>query len=68
MGNPVNKVLFINSEIMPFLPESPIAKIGRYLPQGIQDKKRQIRGHSCPDTVVSTRERTSCTRSSASPE
>ena len=43
MGNPVNKVLFINSEIMPFLPESPIAKIGRYLPQGIQDKKRQIR-------------------------
>lgn len=43
MGNPVNKVLFISSEIMPFLPESPIAKIGRFLPQGIQDRKRQIR-------------------------
>ena len=43
MGNPVNKVLFVNSEIMPFLPESPIAKIGRYLPQGIQERKKQIR-------------------------
>ena len=43
MGNPVNKVLFVNSEIMPFLPETPISKIGRYLPQGIQDRKKQIR-------------------------
>ncbi len=43
MGNPVNRVLFINSEITPFLPESPIAKIGRYLPQGIQERKKQIR-------------------------
>ena len=43
MGNPVNRVLFVNSEIMPFLPETPVSKIGRYLPQGIQDKKKQIR-------------------------
>ena len=43
MGKPVNRVLFVNSEIMPFLPESPIAKIGRYLPQGIQERKKQIR-------------------------
>lgn len=43
MGNPVNRVLFINSEITPFLPESPIAKIGRFLPQGIQERKKQIR-------------------------
>ena len=43
MGNPVNKVLFVNSEITPFLPESPIANIGRQLPQGIQDRQKQIR-------------------------
>ncbi len=43
MGKPVNRVLFVNSEIMPFLPETPIAKIGRYLPQGIQERKKEIR-------------------------
>ena len=43
MGEPVNRVLFVNSEITPFLPESPIANIGRQLPQGIQDRKKQIR-------------------------
>lgn len=43
MGNPVNKVLFISSEIMPFLPETTISRIGRFLPQGIQDRKKQIR-------------------------
>ena len=43
MGNPVNRVLFVNSEIMPFLPETPVAKIGRYLPQGIQERKKEIR-------------------------
>ena len=37
------RVLFINSEIFPYLPESPVADIGRYLPQGIQDKKKEIR-------------------------
>lgn len=43
MGKPVNRVLFVNSEIMPFLPETPIAKIGRCLPQGIQERKKEIR-------------------------
>ncbi len=37
------RVLFINSEIFPYLPESPLADIGRYLPQGIQDRKKEIR-------------------------
>ncbi len=37
------RVLFINSEIFPYLPESPLANIGRYLPQGIQDRKKEIR-------------------------
>lgn len=43
MGNPVKRVLFVNSEIMPFLPETPIAKVGRLLPQGIQEQKKEIR-------------------------
>ena len=37
------RVLFINSEIFPYLPESPLAHIGRYLPQGIQELKKEIR-------------------------
>ncbi|MDR3119008.1 MAG: glycogen/starch synthase [Mediterranea sp.] len=37
------KVLFITQEIMPYLPESEMANIGRYLPQAIQEKGREIR-------------------------
>ena len=43
MDNSVKRVLFVNSEIFPYLPESDIAKIGRYLPQGIQERKKEIR-------------------------
>ena len=37
------KVLFISQEITPYLPESEIAEIGRYLPQGIQERGKEIR-------------------------
>ena len=37
------KVLFVNSEMTPFLPESEIASICRQLPQSVQEKKREIR-------------------------
>ncbi|MCQ2137728.1 MAG: glycogen/starch synthase [Bacteroidales bacterium] len=37
------RVLFINSEIFPYLPESDIAVAGRYLPQGIQEAGKEIR-------------------------
>lgn len=37
------RVLFISSEISPYLPETEIASIGRYLPQGIQEKGKEIR-------------------------
>jgi starch synthase len=37
------KVLFISQEITPFLPESEMSLIGRYLPQGIQEKGKEIR-------------------------
>ena len=43
MGNSVKRVLFVNSEMFPYLPESPIANIGRYRPQGIQERKKEIR-------------------------
>ncbi len=37
------RVLFVNQEIMPYLPETHRSKIGRYLPQGIQEKGKEIR-------------------------
>lgn len=37
------RVLFISQEIVPYLPDSDMANIGRYLPQGIQDKGKEIR-------------------------
>ncbi len=37
------KVLFISQEITPYLPESEISEIGRYLPQGIQERGKEIR-------------------------
>lgn len=37
------KILFISQEIMPYLPESEMAHIGRYLPRGIQEKGKEIR-------------------------
>ena len=43
MGNSPKRVLFVNSEITPYLPETEISKIGRYLPQGIQERKKEIR-------------------------
>ncbi|NPA37766.1 MAG: glycogen/starch synthase [Chlorobi bacterium] len=37
------KVLFVSQEITPYLPESGMSKIGRYLPQGIQESGKEIR-------------------------
>lgn len=37
------RILFVNQEIMPYLPETNKSKIGRYLPQGIQEKGKEIR-------------------------
>lgn len=43
MSDVKKKILFVNSEIFPYLPESHISKIGRALPQGVQERKREIR-------------------------
>ncbi|HBF87173.1 MAG TPA: glycogen synthase [Bacteroidales bacterium] len=37
------KVLYISQEITPYLPESKMSIIGRQLPQGIQEKGKEIR-------------------------
>jgi starch synthase len=37
------KVLFISQEITPYLSETKLSKIGRYLPQGIQERGKEIR-------------------------
>ncbi len=37
------KILFISQEIIPYLPDSEMARVGRYLPQGIQDRGKEIR-------------------------
>jgi Glycogen synthase len=37
------RILFVNSEIFPYMPESYISSIGRYLPQGVQENGGEIR-------------------------
>ncbi len=37
------KVLYISQEISPYLPESEMSVIGRNLPQGVQERGREIR-------------------------
>lgn len=37
------KVLFVSQDITPFLKDSPMGLISRHLPQGIQEKGREIR-------------------------
>lgn len=43
MADSVQKVLFVNSEMEPYLPQSPIATLCRQLPQGIQERRKEIR-------------------------
>ena len=38
-----NKVLFITQEITPYVSESEMANMGRYLPQAIQERGKEIR-------------------------
>lgn len=43
MGESAKKILFVSAEILPYLPESEMAAIGRFLPQGVQERRREIR-------------------------
>ena len=37
------KILYITQEMVPFVPETDMAQMGRYLPQAVQEKSREIR-------------------------
>ena len=37
------KILFITQEMLPFVPETEMAQMGRFLPQAVQEKNREIR-------------------------
>jgi starch synthase len=37
------RVLYVSQEIFPYLPESEMSNVSRYLPQGIQEKGKEIR-------------------------
>lgn len=41
--NEPKRILYVSSEIFPYLPESEISVIGRYLPQGSQEQGKEIR-------------------------
>ena len=41
--NKVKKVLYISQEIYPYLPETEMSKMGRYLPQAAQERGRETR-------------------------
>ena len=43
MGDSAKKILFVNSEMFPYLPEGHIANICRELPQAMQERKNEIR-------------------------
>lgn len=42
MSEPI-RVLYVSSEIFPFLPETSISRVGRFLPQGAQERGCEIR-------------------------
>ncbi len=41
--NKVKKVLYISQEIYPYLPETEMSKMGRFLPQAVQERGRETR-------------------------
>jgi len=42
-GMKKQRILYVSQEITPYLPENEMSKIGRYLPQGIQELGMEIR-------------------------
>lgn len=61
-----NKVLFITQEITPYVPESEMANMGRFLPQAIQEKAEKSE-LLCQNGAMSMSAETNYTKSSACP-
>ena len=57
MGANKKKILFVNSEIYPYVPESAISMIGRRLPPGTQERGREIRSFMPRYGCVNERQR-----------
>jgi len=55
LGMEKTKVLFISQEISPYLPDTEMSTIGRFLPQGIQEKGKEIRAFMPKYGVVNER-------------
>lgn len=49
------RILFISQEIYPYVPQSEMSKIGRYLPQGIQEKGKEIRAFTPKLGIINER-------------
>jgi len=49
------RVLYVSSEIYPYLPETTISNIGRYLPQGVQERGCEIRSFMPKYGVINER-------------
>jgi len=43
MGDSAKKILFVNAQMYPYLPETPVSQMCRNLPQGIQERHKEIR-------------------------
>jgi len=56
-----NRFYLLHKEITPYLPESEMANVGRYLPQAIQEKGREIRTFM-PKWVISMSAEINCTK------
>ncbi len=37
------RVLYVTNQMLPYLPETPMSKVSRYLPQAIQEKGKEVR-------------------------
>ena len=58
MAESAKKVLFVNSEIFPYVPENEISQLGRNLPHGIQELRHEI---LTPADLYPTGQGTACT-------
>ncbi len=54
MSDPT-RVLFVSSEIYPFMPETPVSRTGRFLPQGVQERGCEIRSFMPKYGVINER-------------
>jgi starch synthase len=49
------KVLFISQEVFPYVKESALSKLGRYLPQGILERGKEVRSFTPRYGIISER-------------